>query len=204
MFKRKTKTKTHTSQQTRKQHQHYQGTSTNIWDDIQEIRTVNDTNDDDTEKSASSLTLVYSSSESTTPTAILKPSSIIRTSSIMAKRKPKHQKLSNEWNKLFHQTRALKPTVSQTCGTKWHQTRIQLPTSFQSNNLHFGDDLQNHSDIECFIFHNINGIKDETNWVQINQTMYELDVTGFGLAEINTTFRGPLYQKWHDITRKTF
>jgi hypothetical protein len=204
MPKQKTKMKPHASQQIRKQHHHYHGTSNNIWDDIQKSRTVNDTNDNNTEISVSSSSLAYSSTESPTPTATLKPTSIIRTSSIMAKRKSNQQQLSYKWEKFFHQTRALKPTVSQTCGTKWHQSRIQLSTSFQSDNLHFGDDLQNHSNIECFIFHNINGIKDETNWVQINQKMHELDVTGFGLAEINTTFRGQFYQKWHDFTRKAF
>jgi hypothetical protein len=44
----------------------------------------------------------------------------------------------------------------------------------------------------------------KTNWVQTNQTMYKLDVTGFGLAETNTTFRGQFYQKWHDVSRKAF
>jgi hypothetical protein len=34
--------------------------------------------------------------------------------------------------------------------------------------------------------------------------MQELQVTGFGLSEINTTFRGTAYQKWNSITRRTF
>jgi hypothetical protein len=37
----------------------------------------------------------------------------------------------------------------------------------------------------CFIFHNINGIKDEHNWAQINITMKDLDITSVGFAEIN-------------------
>jgi hypothetical protein len=66
--------------------------------------------------------------------------------------------------------------------------------------VHFGDDLHNYSDIKCFIFHNINRIKDETNWVQINQTMYELDVTGFSLAEINRA-QSYLWQTPHEELR---
>jgi hypothetical protein len=34
--------------------------------------------------------------------------------------------------------------------------------------------------------------------------MHELQVTGFGFTEINTTFRGASFQKWNSITRKTF
>jgi hypothetical protein len=34
--------------------------------------------------------------------------------------------------------------------------------------------------------------------------MQELDATGFGFSEINTTFRGQHYQKWNNITRKIF
>jgi hypothetical protein len=66
-LKREIKAKTHTSQQTRKQHHHYHGSSTNIRDDIRESRTVNNTNDDNSEKS------VLSSSKKICETTILHP-----------------------------------------------------------------------------------------------------------------------------------
>jgi hypothetical protein len=34
--------------------------------------------------------------------------------------------------------------------------------------------------------------------------MHELQVTGFGFAETNTTHRGRYYEKWHSITKKIF
>jgi hypothetical protein len=71
--------------------------------------------------------------------------------------------------------------------------------SFQAENTPFGDNIETFLDAECFLFHNINGI-----WVQINKTMQELDVTCFGFSEINTTFCGSSFQKWNNITRKTF
>jgi hypothetical protein len=83
-------------------------------------------------------------------------------------------------------------------------TTITMTNDFQPNNLHFGDNINHNTDAECFLFHNINGIKDETNWVQINSMMKELNITGFGFSEINTTFRGLAYNKWNNITRKIF
>jgi hypothetical protein len=85
-----------------------------------------------------------------------------------------------------------------------HQSKIPNLKTFQSNNLPFGDDIHNSSEVEGFLFHNINGIKDEFNWTQINLTMAELNITCFGFVEINTTLRGPTFSKWADITRKTF
>jgi hypothetical protein len=71
---------------------------------------------------------------------------------------------------------------------RWTQPTITNNTSYQSDNLPFGDNIESSSDSKCFLFHNINGLKDDTNWVQINQTMQELKVTGFGMSETNTTF----------------
>jgi hypothetical protein len=34
--------------------------------------------------------------------------------------------------------------------------------------------------------------------------MHELQATGFGFTEINTTFKGASFQKWNTIIRKTF
>jgi hypothetical protein len=84
------------------------------------------------------------------------------------------------------------------------QTKIPNLKNFQSNNFPFGDDINSFSEVEGFLFHNINGIKDESNWTQINLTMAELNITCFGLVEINTTLRGLTFSKWNDITRKTF
>jgi hypothetical protein len=61
-----------------------------------------------------------------------------------------------------------------------------MTNDFQPNNLHFGDNIDQNTDTECFLFHYINGIKDETNWVQINSTMKELDITGFSAARLTT------------------
>jgi hypothetical protein len=81
---------------------------------------------------------------------------------------------------------------------------MYTPNSYQQDNTPFGDNIKHNSDYECFLFHNINGIKDDANWTQINKTMRELQVTGFGFAEINATCRGSALQKWNNITRKTF
>jgi hypothetical protein len=80
---------------------------------------------------------------------------------------------------------------------------MYTPNSYQQDNTPFGDNIEHNSDYEC-LFHNINGIKDDANWTQINETMRELQVTGFGFAEINATCRGSALQKWNNITRKTF
>jgi hypothetical protein len=51
----------------------------------------------------------------------------------------------------------------------------------QTNNLPFGDDIMEITDCETILFHNINGLKEETNWHQISTTMAELQVTIYGL-----------------------
>jgi hypothetical protein len=54
------------------------------------------------------------------------------------------------------------------------------------------------------LFHNINGLKDENNWAQILTSLKDLDVTCFGLAEINTTMKGGILRRWQDMIRKLF
>jgi hypothetical protein len=84
------------------------------------------------------------------------------------------------------------------------QSKLFNPNTFSIENSPFRDNIEAHSDIECIIFHNINGIKDIDNWTQINMTMKDMNATIIGLAETNTTFFGPHIQKWTSITRKTF
>jgi hypothetical protein len=84
------------------------------------------------------------------------------------------------------------------------QTRIHTQNSYQPENTPFGDNIEYKDDITCFLFHNINGVKDEANWAQITSTMHELQVTGFGFTKANTTYRGWYHKKWHSITRKIF
>jgi hypothetical protein len=71
-------------------------------------------------------------------------------------------------------------------------------------NLPFGDDIQEPHDGETIIFHNINGMKDITNWFQILTTMKELSADIFGFAETNQQMdRGEKF-KWMEMTRKHF
>jgi hypothetical protein len=82
-------------------------------------------------------------------------------------------------------------------------TQIKLNT-LQTDNLPFGDDISEPHDGETIIFHNINGIKDMTNWFQILMTMTELNIDIFGFAEINQKMdNGEKYQ-WTDQIRKHF
>jgi hypothetical protein len=113
--------------------------------------------------------------------------------------------LSSEWKQIFSGKTCITTTEKTSKPSKrWRQLTISTNKSFQSNNTPFGDNIETFPDIECFLFHNINGVKDDTNWMQINKTMKELDVTCFGFSEINTIFRGSAFQKWNNITRKTF
>jgi hypothetical protein len=71
-------------------------------------------------------------------------------------------------------------------------------------NLQFGDDIHGHFEGTKIIFHNINGIKDETNRNQIMTTMTELQINIFGFVEINQTLNHGKKFKWTEITRKYF
>jgi hypothetical protein len=44
------------------------------------------------------------------------------------------------------------------------------------SNAFFGDNILHNSDDTMILFHNINGIKDHTNWAQVITTMQELGV----------------------------
>jgi hypothetical protein len=70
--------------------------------------------------------------------------------------------------------------------------------------LPFSDDITKDYDCEGFLFHNVNGIKNEHNWFQILSTMKDLNITFFGLAEMNTTMHGYFFHKWNEHVRKVF
>jgi hypothetical protein len=67
------------------------------------------------------------------------------------------------------------------------QSRIINIKNFHENNLPWGDDVMTNMEYEGIIFHNINGLKDTHNWSQILTSMKEINVSCFGLAEINTS-----------------
>jgi hypothetical protein len=137
----------------------------------------------------------------------LRPTTMIHPTTNAQIRATKMNKISSEWATIFSGRRSGTTMTSRlrTQPKRWNQSTISTTMSFQAENTPFGDNIETFLDAECFLFHNINGIKDGTNWVQINKTMQELDITCFGFSEINTTFRGSAYQKWNNsITRETF
>jgi hypothetical protein len=79
------------------------------------------------------------------------------------------------------------------------QKRLQQQTilnyKYNNKNLPFGDDITKDYNCEGFLFHNVNGIKDEHNWFQILSTMKDLNITFFGLAEMNTTMHSYFFHK---------
>jgi hypothetical protein len=105
----------------------------------------------------------------------------------------KHQQ-----NKSQHQQIHNKTTKDQ---KNLYQIKMK---SMHSNNLPFGDDIMEDTNEDTILFHNINGIKEETNWHQISKTMAELNVSIFGFAEINQTLRQGAQHKWVQVTRKFF
>jgi hypothetical protein len=145
--------------------------------------------------------LDYSSSSSSDITQKqLRPTTTIYPTTTAQNRKAKTNKLPSEWAKIFSGCQSgTTMTTPRTQTKRWNQSTISTTMSFQAENTPFGDNIETFLDAECFLFHNINGI-----WVQINKTMQELDVTCFGFSEINTTFCGSSFQKWNNITRKTF
>jgi hypothetical protein len=60
-----------------------------------------------------------------------------------------------------------------------------MSTSESTPNTHYGDEFDSSEEFDTILFHNINGMKDTTNWYQILLTMKELNVDIFGFAEIN-------------------
>jgi hypothetical protein len=84
---------------------------------------------------------------------------------------------------------------------RFTQTKI---ITLYATNLPFGDDIQENADGETILFHNINGMKDSTNWFQILMTMNEINADIFGFAEINQQLNHGNKLKWYDTIRKHF
>jgi hypothetical protein len=84
---------------------------------------------------------------------------------------------------------------------RYTQIKIHNPNT---NNLPFGDNIQEPYDSETILFHNINGFKDKTNWFQILMTMYELKVEIFGFVETNQQLNKGKKYEWINPIRKLY
>jgi hypothetical protein len=82
-------------------------------------------------------------------------------------------------------------------------TQLKLHNSTMSN-LPFGDDIMEPTEDQTILFHNINGLKDGTNWFQILTTMQEMNVDIFGIAELNQQMQRRGVRKWTDPIQKVF
>jgi hypothetical protein len=103
--------------------------------------------------------------------------------------------LSKAWKEIFAKriTTNTAPNPREKSAEKPSAIQSRITTQQLNNheyNIPFGNDISSQNKFECFLFHNINGIKDNHNWLQINMTMKDLNVTCFGFAEINTSMRG--------------
>jgi ribonuclease HI len=85
----------------------------------------------------------------------------------------------------------------------WQYPQIEIP-DYDNGTETFGDELQSDNQSEIFYFHNINGIKSDDNWAQILLTLSEHRVTGFGIAETNTSFAHPSSKEYLKKLRHTF
>jgi hypothetical protein len=112
--------------------------------------------------------------------------------------------LAVTWKNFFKQKRAQEKKnhneTQITTNTKILYQANLIQTDKQELNISFGHLIKTSTEYECFLFHNINGLKDEHNWTQINSVMKDLDITCMGFAEINNTMNGINYQKWNAIT----
>jgi hypothetical protein len=116
-----------------------------------------------------------------------------------------HSKPRNKINKTEQSENSKDPNSFKTA--KQQKRLIQQHIINQTNiseNLPFGDDISKDDHFEGFIFHNVNGLKNEHNWFQILQTMQDLNTSFFGLVETNTTMHGYYYHKWNKSIRKIF
>jgi hypothetical protein len=94
--------------------------------------------------------------------------------------------------------------INSTTPAKDKKSYIQIPLqTSMMNNAPYGDDIESISDnSEIILFHNINGMKDHTNWYQIMTTMLELNVRIFGFTEINRSLNRGYSNEWKDTIRK--
>jgi hypothetical protein len=147
-----------------------------------------------TSSSDVSDSLQYSSSDDT-QVCHLRPTTTIRKSNDVGSRYARIQ-----WQKLFKHSK--NETTKSTIKHKRY-SQFKLKT-FETDNLPVGDDIHEQHDGEIFLFHNINGIKDDDNWHQILTTMKELQIDIFGFAELNKTMNHGKKYKWMNIMRKYF
>jgi hypothetical protein len=142
-----------------------------------------------TDKTDKESSLEYSSSDESINTQTK-----IQLSDDEQKEPRKSRGLSAAWKFFFrrhHDKQTLRTIIPATTIRQKHfQTTIQNQTANYENNINFGHHIEQNSEFECFLFHNINGLKDEHNWIQINATMKDLNVTCFGFSELNTVTRG--------------
>jgi hypothetical protein len=82
-------------------------------------------------------------------------------------------------------------------------TQIHLQSE-STTNTHYGDKFDSSEEFDTVLFHNINGMKDTTNWYQVLLTMKELNVNIFGFAEINRSLNRGYKKEWFDTIRKIF
>jgi hypothetical protein len=93
-------------------------------------------------------------------------------------------------------------TIPTKDGKRFMQIPLQPP---MMTNEPYGDDIDSISDDdEIILFHNINGMKDHTNWYQIITTMQELNISIFGFTEINRSLTRGYSNEWRNIIRKVF
>jgi hypothetical protein len=137
---------------------------------------------EDPEDSTNSLYYSSSTDSSIHPT-VLRPSITIRQNSEIATSNLQH---SNH-NQMHEQ--------------KLRFTQMKLRSG--ESNLPFGDDIHEHTDDQTILFHNINGMKDPSNWLQILTTMRELNIDIFGFAELNQQMSHGK-TKWTNPIRKIF
>jgi hypothetical protein len=81
------------------------------------------------------------------------------------------------------QTRLNHDKIDSANYKKWF-TQICLQSK-STPNIHYGDEIDSSKEFDTILFHNINGMKDTTNWYQVLLTMKELHIDIFGFAEIN-------------------
>jgi hypothetical protein len=111
----------------------------------------------------------------------LRPTSTIHSTSDIQHSTTTKQK--KRWEEIFDTTIKTKEANYK---STTNFTKLKLKPNSDSN-LPFGNDIHEIYDSDKIIFHNINGLKDDTNWLQILKTMMELRADIFGFVELNRT-----------------
>jgi hypothetical protein len=156
---------------------------------------------DKTDISESDTPLEYSSSEESIKVDHIRDSLTERSG-----QKRNRTRLSSAWKQIFARAKIDKSKNTESNAATHTNLQQAHLTNSNRQELHtvFGNDIETHCNYECFLFHNINGIKDESNWSQILSAMKDLDITCFGFAELNTTMKCTNFRQWQDIIRKLF